>query len=87
MRRDFFLIVGREGRKKRRNIATPVTRQEVEPNLDLLKESPCLSCELFVEDKSCPHWKGCSKIDEFQRVAASHRTLCKSQDILSIAKI
>jgi len=87
MRRDFFLIVGHEGRKKRRKRAKPATRQEVELNLDLLQESPCLRCELFVEDKSCPHRKGCGKLDEFQRVAASHRTLSKFQDIWSIAKI
>ncbi|MDY6953995.1 MAG: hypothetical protein SWE60_21025 [Thermodesulfobacteriota bacterium] len=87
MRRDFFLIVGHEGRKKRQRAAKPATRKEVELNLDILNESPCVRCELFVENKSCPHRKGCSKIEEFQGVAASHRTLSKFQDIWSIAKI
>jgi hypothetical protein len=87
MRRNFFVILGDEARKETRKALKPVNRRDGEPNLEILKESPCLRCALFAEDTPCPYVKGCSKIDEFQRVAASHCTLCKSEDILSIAKI
>ena len=87
MKRDFFLIVGQAGQKRKPKAAKSMARQDVELDLEILKESPCLHCELFVADQSCPHRKVCRKIDEFQRVAASNRTLCKSQDIWSIAKI
>jgi predicted GNAT family N-acyltransferase len=87
MRHNFFVILGQEGRKENRKVFKPANRHKREPDLEILKESPCLRCELFVEETSCPYVRGCSKIDEFQRLAAVHCTLCKPQDIRSIVKI
>jgi hypothetical protein len=55
-----------------------------DPNTEILKESPCLQCELFSSGVACPYVKDCGKIDEFQRVAAVHCTLYKSLDIRSM---
>ena len=87
MKRDFFIILGGEGQKRRQRALKPANSRRPEPNLEILKESPCLRCKLFVKKASCPYVKGCSKIDEFQRIASTHCTLCKPYDMLSIAKI
>jgi hypothetical protein len=84
MRRDFFVILGEEGHKATPKAFTSPNRHKGEPNLEILKESPCVRCELFAEESSCPYVKGCSKINEFQRLAAVHCTLCKPQDIRSM---
>jgi len=85
MKRDFFLIWGRASRIRNRRVVRPADRRQAELNLDSLKQSPCLRCELFVKDTVCPYVKGCSKIDEFQQLAAVHCTLYKPQDVFSIA--
>ncbi len=88
MKRDFFVIWGEESpRRHREPLASPRYKQRAEPNLEVLKESPCLRCELFVRDAPCPYVPRCSKIDEFQRIAAVHCTLYKPYDVFSIAKI
>jgi len=87
MRRNFFVISGNESRKIGRKVLGPADRRRVEPNLEVLKESPCLSCDLFVSDSRCPYVRRCSKIDEFQSVAAVHCTLFKPHDVFSMAKI
>jgi len=85
MKRDFFLIWGRASRPRNRKGVRPANRRQAELNLDGLKQSPCLRCELFVRDRVCPYVKQCSKIDEFQHLAAVHCTLYKPQDEFSIA--
>jgi hypothetical protein len=85
MKRNLFVIWGRTSRIRNPKVLRPAKRHRAEPNLDCLKESPCLRCELFVRNTVCPYVKGCGKIDEFQRVAAVHCTLYKSQDIYSVA--
>jgi hypothetical protein len=87
MRNKFVVIFGTRGREMARKSARPVRAKRDEPNLDVLKQSPCLQCELYATNTICPHAKGCSKIDEFQRVAAVHCTLYKDQDLFSILKI
>jgi hypothetical protein len=85
MKRDFFVIWGRTSRIRNRKVLRPAKGQRAEPNLESLKESPCLRCELFVRDTMCPYVKGCGKIDAFQQLAAVHCTLYKPQDLFSIA--
>ncbi len=85
MKRDFFVIWSRTSRIRNRKILRSAKGQRVEPNLESLKESPCLRCGLFVRDTVCPYVKGCGKIDAFQQLAAVHRTLYKPQDLFSIA--
>jgi hypothetical protein len=83
--RKFFVILGGQSQERKIKVARPAKRQRAGPNLDILKKSPCLGCELFIRDTACPYVRGCSKIDEFQRLAAAHCTLCKSEDMLSVA--
>ncbi len=83
--RKFFVILGKQSQERNIKVAVPPNRHWAEPNLDILKKSPCLGCELFIIDTACPYVRGCSKIDEFQRLAAVHCTLCKPQDIRSVA--
>ena len=87
MRNKLFVIFGTQGKERGRKSVRPVRRNRDEPNLDILKQSPCRQCELYVINTICPYVKGCSKIDEFQRVAAVHCTLYKDQDVFSILKI
>jgi hypothetical protein len=85
MKRNLFVIWGRASRIRNRKVLRPAKRQRPELNLDSLKESPCLRCGLFVRDTVCPYVKGCSKIDEFQQLAAVHCTLYKPRDVFSVA--
>ena len=87
MRNRFFVISAAQSKASSRKSIKPVRRNRAEPNLDVLKKSPCLKCELYVADTACPYVKGCSKIDEFQQVAAVHCTLYKDHDVFSILKI
>ncbi|MBW1741549.1 MAG: hypothetical protein JRJ42_10530 [Deltaproteobacteria bacterium] len=89
MRNRLYIISGAKGTERDQKSLKPVRlrRHGDEPNLDILKESPCLRCELFVQSKVCPHVVGCSKIDQFQQVAAGHCTLYKDHDVFSILKI
>lgn len=87
MRNKFFVIFGAQGKEMARKSVKPVRRKRDEPNLDVLKQSPCRQCELYVINTTCPYVQGCSKIEEFQRVAAVHCTLYKDQDVFSILKI
>ena len=87
MKNRFFVIFGAQDKEMGRKSVGPVRRSRDEPNLGVLNRSPCLRCELYVENTICPYVKGCSKIDEFQRVAAVHCTLYKDQDVFSILKI
>lgn len=84
MRNKLFVIVGARDKARSRK---PVRPNSHEPNLDILKRSPCLECQLHIEDTMCDHVDACSKIDEFQRVAAVHCTLYKDHDVFSILKI
>jgi hypothetical protein len=87
MRNNLFVIFGTPGEERGRKSVRPVRRNRDEPNLDVLKESPCRQCGVYVENTICAYVKGCSKIDEFQRVAAVHCTLYKDQNVFSILKI
>ena len=62
-------------------------RTETSPDLDILKKSPCLQCQLYVENTMCLYVQRCSKIDAFQRLAAVHCTLYKDHDVFSILKV
>ncbi|MBW2265487.1 MAG: hypothetical protein JRD47_03280 [Deltaproteobacteria bacterium] len=64
-------------------IRTPGNQQH-EPDLSILNKSPCLCCDLFARGKICPYAGECSKLDEFQQMAAAHRTLYKPLDIRSM---
>ena len=83
----FFVISGTQGKEGGRKSVKPVRSLTNEPNLGLLKQSPCLKCELYIKKTLCPYVNACSKIDEFQRVAAVHCTLYKDHDVFSILKI
>jgi hypothetical protein len=85
MRNRLFVIFG--ARERGQDVVRPLTRDRSDPNLDILKESPCLQCQLYVENTMCLYVQRCSKIDEFQRVAASHCTLYKDYDAFSILKV
>ena len=87
MRNRLFVISAAQSRKSSRKSIKPVKRNRAEPNIDVLKKSPCLECKLYVADTPCPYVKGCDKIDEFQQVAAVHCTLYKDHDVFSILKI
>jgi len=87
MKRKLFIISGGQSGKRDKNVSKPRNKQRAEPNLQILKESPCLRCDLYIEDTRCSYVPGCSKIDEFQRVASVHCTLYKPHDVSSIAKI
>ena len=87
MKNKFFVIFGAQGKETGRKSVRPVSRSRDEPNLDILNRSPCLRCELYVENTMCPYVTGCSKIDEFQQVAAVHCTLYKDHNVFSILKI
>ena len=87
MRNKLFVIVGARDKARRRKPVRRVRPNRHEPNLDILKESPCLGCQLYVENTACLYVNACSKIGEFQRVAAVHRTLYKDHDVFSILKI
>ena len=82
-----FVIYGKKDRGRDGPARRTGRRQNNEPNLDVLKRSPCLDCELHAESAVCPHVGRCGKIDQFQRVAAVHCTLFKDQDIHSILKL
>lgn len=83
----FFVILGTQSKAGGRKSVRPVRSPINDPNIGLLKQSPCLQCELYVEKTLCPYVNACSKIDEFQRVAAVHCTLYKDHDVFSILKI
>ncbi len=85
MRGKFLVVLEGHGRVRHLETANPAKSKRLEPNLDILTESPCLRCGLFMKDTTCTYVKGCSKIDEFQRLAAVHCTLCKPQDLSSAA--
>jgi hypothetical protein len=87
MRADLFLILGGQNQGPNRSAGTPAKGKVAEPNLDVLKESPCVRCGLFVKGTICPYVRGCSKIDQFQRLAAIHCTLYKPHDVFPIGKI
>ena len=87
MKNKFLVIFGAQGKETGRKSVRPVRGSRDEPNLDILDRSPCLRCELYVENTICQYVKECRKIDEFQRVAAVHCTLYKDQDVFSILKI
>lgn len=87
MRNKLFVIVGGQGTERGRKSVRPVRRTKDEPNLDILKESPCIRCDLYIESTICPYVRGCGRIDEFQEVAAVHCTLYKDHDVFSILKI
>lgn len=89
MKNRFVVIYGTRPDRPAQDRLQPFKRRtREEPNIEVLNESPCLKCEMYVEDTTCHHARqGCSKIDEFQRVAAVHCTLFKDQDIFSILKI
>ena len=87
MRNKLFVILGARGKETGREIIRPVRQNRDEPNLDILNESPCLQCQLYIENTACMYVKACSKIEEFQGVAAVHRTLYKDQCVFSILKI
>ena len=82
-----FVIFGTQNRKRGQLNSRPVKGRNSEPNVDVLKRSPCLDCELYLQEAMCPHVSRCSKIDEFQTVAAAHCTLFKDQDVFSTLKI
>jgi len=84
MKDRFFVIWGGQSRKRNAEVVRPQVVRKREPDTDLLKRSPCLHCELFVHGTICSYVQECSKIDEYQRVAAAHCTLFKSQDIRSM---
>jgi hypothetical protein len=83
----FFVIFGTQSKAGDRKSVRPVRSRRDEPDLGILRQSPCLQCELYLEKTLCPFVKACSKIDEFQRVAAVHCTLYKDRDVFSILKI
>jgi hypothetical protein len=87
MRNKLFIILGTRDKARRRKSVRRVRPNTHEPNLDILKRSPCLACQLYIEDTMCDHVDVCSKIDEFKRVAAVHCTLYKDHDVFSILKI
>jgi hypothetical protein len=84
MRDRFFLIRGGQDRERNLGVSGPALIQGSEPDTDILKRSPCLHCELFTRGRICPHVDDCGKIEAYQRVAAAHCTLFKSQDIRSM---
>ena len=87
MENKLFVIFGTKRKETSRKISRPLRRNRNEPNLDILNESPCLRCQLYIENTACMYVKACSKIEEFQGVAAVHRTLYKDHDVFSILKI
>jgi hypothetical protein len=87
MENKLFVIFGTKRKETGRKIVRPVRQNRDEPNLDILNESPCLECQLYIENTACMYVKACSKIEEFQGVAAVHRTLYKDQCVFSILKI
>ena len=84
MKNRFFVIWGGRNQKRNSKVVGPSVAPGNELDTEILKKSPCLHCELFVSGNVCPYANGCSKIDEFQRVASAHCTLHKSQDIRSL---
>jgi hypothetical protein len=87
MRSKFFVIRGALDKGGRRRSQEPVRPNRERHNLAILQRSPCLGCQLYVEAAKCVHVEACSRIDEFQRVAAVHCTLFKDHDVFSILKI
>ncbi len=86
MQDRLFIIWGGQSPERDPNTMQQLEqRHGSEPDTEVLKRSPCLRCELFTKGRVCPHVKKCSKIDEYQRVAAVHCTLCKYQDVRSMA--
>jgi hypothetical protein len=84
MRDRFFVIWGGKSQNRNSKAVKPPLALNSEPDTEILKRSPCLYCELFVNGTICPYVQECSKIDAYQRVAAVHCTLCKSQDVRSM---
>jgi hypothetical protein len=88
MRNKLFVIFGARADEERgQDAAGLLRRNNADPNLEILKESPCLQCQLYAENTMCLYVQRCSKIDEFQRVAAVHCTLYKDHDVFSILKV
>ena len=85
MRDRFFVIWGGQNSRRNSTVLGPSVAPGEELDTEILKESPCLHCELFTSGSMCPYFHGCSKIDAFQRVASAHCTLYKPQDIRSLA--
>ena len=87
MRNKLFVILGGQAEKKSLEIAGTIGRAGSDPDLEILKKSPCLQCQLYVENTMCLYVQKCSKIDAFQRVAAVHCTLYKDRDVFSVLKV
>ena len=58
--------------------------KSAEPDLDVLKRSPCLRCELFARGRVCPQVDECGKIEAYQRVASAYRSLYRPTDFRSM---
>jgi hypothetical protein len=84
MRNKLFIIFGAQHRGRCHEDVKPRSPVRDEPDLDILKRSPCLDCELYMDGAGCPHVAECSKIDRFQRVAAAHCTLYKDCDVFTV---
>jgi hypothetical protein len=87
MRNKLFVIFGGQAERKSRGARGAMGRTGNSPDLDILKKSPCLQCQLYVENTMCVYVQRCSRIDAFQRVAAVHCTLYKDHDVFSILKV
>jgi hypothetical protein len=85
MKERFFVILGGQGRQRNMPITqAPLRHNMGDSDTDLLKRSPCLTCDLFERGTVCSYVDECSKIDAYQRLAAAHCTLFKSYDCRSM---
>lgn len=87
MRNKLFVIFGGQAEGKSQRAGLAMGQMGDSRDLDILKKSPCLECQLYVENTMCLYVQRCSKIDAFQRVAAAHCTLYKDHDMFSILKV
>lgn len=84
MRDRFFVIWGGQSQETDKEMVALSALSGTESDADMLKKSPCLTCELFVSGTACPHSSACSKIDQFQRIATACRSLYRPHDICSM---
>jgi hypothetical protein len=85
VRERLFVILGGQNRKKKKDPSRPLFLSNGEcPDTEKLNKSPCLSCDLFERGLICPYVDECSRIDEFQKIAATHCTLAKYRDFRSM---
>jgi hypothetical protein len=85
MKERFFVILGGQARQRNVPITQAPLRHDMgDSDADLLKRSPCLTCDLFERGTACSYADECSKIDAYQRAAAAHCTLFKSCDYRSM---